>query len=779
MKTETIQTSFVGGEFGPPVVGRTDVAQYKNAAAIVENWLIRPFGSIVSTPGLEYINQCVTGGATTIAGVRLIPFQFSVTDSYIIEMGGGYFQFYTNGAVVVSTGTTPYQVNHSYVAASISSIQFCQNHDVLYLAQGKYKPQTLTRSGATNWALANFPFTGGPYMPLNITATTLTSSNAVAGTSSTISSTSNVFVPSGATTTGHIGSYWAIGGLTTSATTGLDVQGYVQITAVTNPSTATATVQQTLTTTIPTVSWSEGSWSDVRGYPSSCTFFQSRLFFARTNSEPQTVWGSKSFSFTDFSVDGGADDDALNLQLSATQGNDIKWLAPMNDLICGTYGGEFCISNGIGTGNPLTPSTVGVIQQTSWGSEAIIPKKIGNFAYYVQRGAQKLREIFYQWTSANYKSVDKTILSPQINGGGFLDISYQQNPDTMLWCLCTNGTIATMTREVDQEVQAWSRQVTAGSFSSIAVIPSQLGPYDEVWVIVNRQINGASVNYVERFASQLLAMQGTGSLIPQQDQVFYVHCGLTYDAFSATVSPTATSISLNSNYATTQSTCIITSSSAYFAASDIGERLRAVDAFDNILGEITITSYGSSTLIAGKVTYPFTTQSYIAGNWGISVTNIAGLNQLIGETVVVCADGGVDYPSKVVSTAGSITLAYNYFVISVGLLAPQTLLTLPQDTGAERGTAVGKKQRISEVAFRLNNSYTGFWISGSTGTMFQPSNRNPQTKLGVPPPLVTGILPNITFQDDYRYGSQVYLQVLDPLPVEILNIITTIETFEK
>lgn len=775
-KIETIQTSFVGGELGPSLVGRTDVAQYKNAAALVQNWLIRPFGSIVTTPGLEYVNQCVTGGSTTISGIRLIPFQFSVTDSYIIEMGVGYFRFYTNGAVVISSGT-PYQVTHSYSSIDITSIQYCQNHDVLYFFHGNYPPATLTRMGATNWVLANFPFSGGPFQPTNSNTASTIWVSASSGTVSITSSTA-IFVVSSSTNVGHTNSFFSIGSTVTNSTTGLDVQGYVQITNVVSTTAVTASVIQPLSLSGVTNVWSLPSWSYPSGWPGRCTFFQSRLFAGRTNTEPQTVWGSGNFVFTNFAVDGGADDDALNLQLSATQGNDIKWMAPMNDLIVGTYGGEFCISNGIGTGNPLTPATVGVIQQTSWGSESIIPKKIGNFAYYVQRGFQKLREISYIWTSANYKSVDKTILSPQINGGGFIDIAYQQNPDTVLWCLCTNGTLATMTREVDQEVQGWSRQVTPGSFSSIAVIPSQQGPYDEVWVIVNRMINGQYVNYVERFGSTLLTMQGTGSLKTQQDQIFYVHCGLTYDAFGQT---TSSSISISSSYSTTGSIVVVTCSTGYFASGDVGERIRAVDAFDNIQGEILVTGYTSSTIIVGTVQYPFTAQSYSPTFWGVSVTSISGLQQLAGQTVAVCADGGVDYPSKIVSTdgTGTISLAYNYFVISVGLEAPSLLMTLPQEAGAERGTAQGKRQRINEIAFKLNNSYTGFWISGTTGTIFQPLGRNPQTVLGTPPPLLTGILPNITFQDDYRYGSQVYLQVLDPLPVEILNIITTIETFEK
>jgi len=428
-KIDTIQTSFVGGEIGPPLFGRTDIAQYANACAIVQNWIVRPFGSIISTPGTEFINQCKTSSsvtvnipsgspiglllaltyaqnivinATTVGTTRLIPFVFSVIDSYVIEMGVGYFRFYTNGGLVVSPGTTPYEVAHSYASADISTIQYCQNKDVIYLTHGNYPPMTLTRSGASSWALAPFPFTGGPFQPINSnTASTIWVSDS-SGTVSITSSTA-IFVVSNSTNVGSTNAFFSIGSTLTSATTGLSVQGYVQITNVVSTTAVTASVVAILSVSGVTNVWALPSWSYPSGWPARCTFYQSRLFMARTDTEPQTVWGSSDFVFTAFAVNGGADDDALNLQLSATQSNDIKWLSPMNDLIVGTYGGEFCISAGIGTGNPLTPNTVGVIQQTSWGSEPISPKRIGNFCYYIQRYAQKLREIFYIWTSANYK----------------------------------------------------------------------------------------------------------------------------------------------------------------------------------------------------------------------------------------------------------------------------------------------------------------------------------------------------------------------------------------
>lgn len=766
-RVDIVQTAFIGGEFGPNLMGRTDIAQYQSACKFVQNWIIRPFGSIVSAPGTMYVSTAKTGGATTLNGVKLVPWTFSVSDAYIIEMGDKYFRFFNNDAVVVSTGTTPYEVASVYAAPSISTTapQFCQNKDAMYFSHSKYPPQVLTRYGAVSWATTSFGFVGGPFMSGNITATTIQSSSATSGASTTLSASANIFVPSSATTTGHVGVWWSIGSTTTSATTGLAIQGCVKISAVTNPSTATATVYQPLTTTSATTSWAEGSWSAVRGYPSSCGFYQGRLFFARTDAEPQTSWGSKTYDFTNYAVDGGADDDALDIQLSATQGNDIKWLFPMNDLIAGTYGGEFAITSGLNSGNPLTPSNVQAIQMTSWGSEPVVPKKIGNFAYYVQRGAQKLREISYQWTSANYISKDKTILSPQANGGGFLDIVYQQNPDTVLWALCTNGTIATCTREVDQEVQAWARHTTAGSYTSIAVIPSQKSPYDEVWVIVRRTINGSQVNYIEVFQSQ--------SIPTQQDLVFYVHSGATYNAFANTT----TGISLSS-MGVTGSTIVITSGTSYFNATMVNRRLRAIGPGDTDVGEVLITGYTSGTVVIGKVAATFNSLAFAAASWGTSVASISSLTWLEGATVTVCADGGVDYPAKVVSN-GTISMGYDYFVVNVGLPYTQQIETLPQEPPDAKGTSQGKKQRINQVGFKLNNSYLGFKVGRDVNHLSQFSFRDPNTPMGMPPTFATGTIANIAFAGDYAYGATMIIQNTDPLPIEILSIITSIETFDK
>jgi hypothetical protein len=412
----------------------------------------------------------------------------------------------------------------------------------------------------------------------------------------------------------------------------------------------------------------------------------------------------------------------------------------------------------------LTPKNINVRKETSYGSEDIVPKKIGNFFYYIQRFKKKLRELFYFWDTDNYKSVDKTILSPHISGDGFIDMAYQQIPDTILWCVTTSGTIATLTREVDQEVQGWSRQVTDGYYEAIASIPSQTESYDEIWVVVRRTIGGSDKRYIERFKNL--------EVPDRQDQCFYVHSGLTYDAYTAN---TTSTISLS---ATSGTSVVVTSSTVYFSSSDVGQRIRAIDSDGDTVGELKITGYTSSTIVIGEVKSAFSATSYAPSYWGLSVSSISGLSHLEGETVAVLADGGTDKPNKTVS-GGTISLGYDYFVINVGLPYTQTIETLPQEAGSQRGTSQGKIQRINEVAFKVNRSYTGFLCGGESSYLTKVDFRDPATLMGTYEALYTGTIRNIAFNDNYKVGSKVLIENSDPLPIEMLSIITSIDTNDK
>jgi hypothetical protein len=144
----------------------------------------------------------------------------------------------------------------------------------------------------------------------------------------------------------------------------------------------------------------------------------------------------------------------------------------------------------------------------------------------------------------------------------------------------------------------------------------------------------------------------------------------------------------------------------------------------------------------------------------------------------VLEDGGLDKPNKTES-GGTITLGYNYFVVTSGMPYTQKLKTVPQEAGAQRGTAVGKIQRISEIALKVNRSHGGMKVGGSDAELEKVNLRQAATQMGVPEPLYTGVIPNITFRNNYKYGSTVQIENSDPLPIEILSIVTTLDTQEK
>jgi hypothetical protein len=100
VSNNVIQSSFNAGEWAPALNARVDLKQYHSGAALLRNYFVDYRGGATTRPGTKFINQCLQPGA------RLIPFQASLTVSYMLEFGNGYIRFYNNGAPVVEPATT-------------------------------------------------------------------------------------------------------------------------------------------------------------------------------------------------------------------------------------------------------------------------------------------------------------------------------------------------------------------------------------------------------------------------------------------------------------------------------------------------------------------------------------------------------------------------------------------------------------------------------------------------------------------------------------------------
>ncbi len=400
-KVTSAKTNFSKGEFSPLLLGRLDIDAYANGAKKIENFLILNAGGATRRPGSYYTAEVKTSSLST----RVIDFQFSTDQAYIVELGNLYFRFYTDGGQVqitthAITGATkaspcvitsvdhPFQngddivitdvagmtqlngntyevanrtadtyellgidssgfgvytsggiatragileIPTPYLTAQLFDVQYAQTEDVAYMVHGSHEVIKLERLSATSWRVTEVDFVRGPFMDANIAATTITPS-ADAGTGITLTASVAIFE------SGHIGSLWRIKG------------GVVKITGFTSTTIVTGDVQAEpdgsagALGTGPGASsdWSEGAWSNVRGFPTSVAFHEGRLVFGGSPSFPNTFWGSSVLNFENFQP-GTSDGDSYAFSLNARKASLIRWLESRDVMIAGLEDSEWQI----------------------------------------------------------------------------------------------------------------------------------------------------------------------------------------------------------------------------------------------------------------------------------------------------------------------------------------------------------------------------------------------------------------------------------------------------
>ncbi|WP_342051994.1 MULTISPECIES: hypothetical protein [unclassified Cupriavidus] len=275
--------------------------------------------------------------------------------------------------------------------------------------------------------------------------------------------------------------------------------GLVQITAFTNANSVSGVIKKELTATVaaPANAWVLNGpvWNASDGYPRTGAFYEQRLTAAGSPRYPQTVWGSRTAIYFDF-TQGTDDDEGFSFTLPSTgEINPINRMTSSTVLIPLTNGGEFTLYGGVE--KPLTPTNPQMKQRSAFGSNDVKPAKIGTEMLFVQRAGRKVRAVSYDPDTYSYKAPDLTVLAEHITQSGIKEMAYQQEPRSVLWCVRNDGRMATLTLDRDEGVTAWTPQRTDGDFESIASIPNATG--NEVWAIVRRTVNSETKRYVERF----------------------------------------------------------------------------------------------------------------------------------------------------------------------------------------------------------------------------------------------------------------------------------------
>jgi len=482
-------TNFTGGELSPRLDGRNDLTKYASGCKTLENMIVYPHGSAARRSGTSFVAEVKDSTKKT----RLIPFEFSTTQTYMLEFGDQYIRFYKDNGQILSGGSA-YEISTPYLESQLFEIKYAQSADVMYICHPSHEVMKLSRSGHTSWTLTEVDFQNGPFQDHNITSTTLTASHTSVGTSGnlTLSSTTGVNSNQGwlSTDVGRLVHF---------------KDGHYKITAYTSSTVVVATSVVAPSSASASTDFALGAFSDTTGHPSCVTFFEQRLVFAGTREQPQTLFFSKSGDYEnmDDNYHGTvADDDAIIYTIASNQVNAIRFMTATRTLIIGTAGGEFTVSGG-GTDVAITPTNILIKKQSNNGSANIDAIAAGNATLFLQRAKRKVRELAYNFDVDGYLAPDMTILAEHITETGITQMAYQQEPNQIIWMVRTDGQLIGLTYQREQQVTAWHRHIFGGSFNSgnavcesVAVIPTDDTEY-QTWVIIKRTINGSTKRYVE------------------------------------------------------------------------------------------------------------------------------------------------------------------------------------------------------------------------------------------------------------------------------------------
>jgi hypothetical protein len=483
----------------PLLRARVDLPAYSNALEEATNVVVQPQGGVRRRPGLRYVIDLPNTGAESAAnGVRLVPFEFSTSDSYMLCFTHNRMYVFKNGAQVLdfNGGSIDYLDTSSLglTGARLATLGWTQSADTLIVVQETIPPIKIVR-GATDsdWTGSVITFDSTPkyaFSPSFSNPSGTLTPSAVSGKVTLTASTGTPF------SAASVGQY-----------INASPQGRAKIVQFTS-----GTVVQAITefpffsaSAIANNDWEletgyEAVWSNTRGYPRSVTFHEGRLYFGGSRARPSTVWGSKVGLFFDFEATEGLDDDAVEATLDTNTFNAITDIQAGRDLQVFTTGGEFyCPQEGL---QPITPDNFFIKSTTRNGSqEGIRVQQLESGTLFVQRQGKSLNEFAFTDVQLTYVTSKISLLSGHLLRGPTRmalrrSVATDEN-DLLLITNGTDGTIAAFSLLRAQNVIAPSEFKTDGSFIDVGVDIST------IYTVVRRTVNNATVFYVERFDDAL------------------------------------------------------------------------------------------------------------------------------------------------------------------------------------------------------------------------------------------------------------------------------------
>lgn len=232
-------------------------------------------------------------------------------------------------------------------------------------------------------------------------------------------------------------------------------------------------------------------------YPAVVGVAQQRRWFGRTGAEPEKVWGSQIGFPSNFNIRSPLqDDDAVTFELAGNDSQVIRHLLDLKKVVVLTDTGEW-ILDGDDQNGTVIPTSINPRQHGYAGASRVKPVVVGNTLIFNQSRASIIRDLRFDQQVEGYSGRDLTVFSSHLFDDHTISrMAYQQNPNSLVWCVRDDGVLLVLTYMPEHEVWGWARFDTGEDegdrFEDVAVM--KVGNEDVVCVLVARE----SGRYIER-----------------------------------------------------------------------------------------------------------------------------------------------------------------------------------------------------------------------------------------------------------------------------------------
>jgi hypothetical protein len=471
-----MQYSFNGGVISPDMFGRIDQAKYQTGVAKCKNMYVELFGGVVYRAGFRYVHHY----PKSMGKMRLIRFVFSEEQTVVLAIRAGAVNFFADGGMLLDDNDQPLEVAVPYAEEHLMQLRYAQSADVITITHPAYPPRKIIRKGATDWVTELVTVGYGLTPPQNLTGTVnkpnetgyverdyVYQVTAVNDENESQASARSPILKNDLTLSGNTNvlTWDAVEGATRYNVFKLRSGLASYIGETTELSFTDDYIETNGAITPPLIR------NPFEFYPTAVAYHGQRKVYGGGYKAPQWVRMSRTATDDNFGYHIPMQDtDSIQIRFAARDGNGVKHLVPMSDLLILTSGALWKMS----ADGAVTAASVNMNKQYSTGANDVTPVEVDGAAIFSSDQTGHVHEVSLAsgYNASFYQTIDLSIMCPQLfDGHKIVDCALLRNPLNIIYFVRDDGVLLSLTYEPQQQVWAWAEHHTNGKFLSVAEIP--------------------------------------------------------------------------------------------------------------------------------------------------------------------------------------------------------------------------------------------------------------------------------------------------------------------